>query len=247
MTLKIREFYSPNFYTKPRNLKSIKFLIFHYTGMKNEKVAIRRLTTIQSEVSTHYLVKKNGIILRMVPDLHVAWHAGSSRWKKYKSLNKNSIGIEITNPGHQYGYAFFSQKQIKSIIELSKVLIKKYKIKKNNILGHSDISPDRKKDPGEKFPWQKLYNNRIGIWHNLNKNMLFTLRKKKITSKEIKLFHTNLKKFGYSAKSLSKVNKYKYKILLIKAFQRRFRPELINGIIDQECLIISNKINTFSL
>ena len=215
--------------------------------MKNEKVAIRRLTTIQSEVSTHYLVKKNGIILRMVPDLHVAWHAGSSRWKKYKSLNKNSIGIEITNPGHQYGYAFFSQKQIKSIIELSKVLIKKYKIKKNNILGHSDISPDRKKDPGEKFPWQKLYNNRIGIWHNLNKNMLFTLRKKKITSKEIKLFHTNLKKFGYSAKSLSKVNKYKYKILLIKAFQRRFRPELINGIIDQECLIISNKINTFSL
>ena len=215
--------------------------------MKNEKVAIKRLTKIQSEVSTHYLVKKNGIILRMVPDLHVAWHAGSSRWKKYKFLNKNSIGIEITNPGHQYGYAFFSQKQIKSIIELSKVLIKKYKIKKNNILGHSDISPDRKKDPGEKFPWQKLYNNRIGIWHNLNKNMLFTLRKKKITSKEIKLFHTNLKKFGYSAKSLSKVNKYKYKILLIKAFQRRFRPELINGIIDQECLIISNKINTFSL
>ncbi len=215
--------------------------------MKNEKVAIKRLTKIQSEVSTHYLIKKNGIILRMVPDLHVAWHAGRSRWKKYKSLNKNSIGIEITNPGHQYGYAFFSQKQIKSIIELSKVLIKKYKIKKNNILGHSDISPDRKKDPGEKFPWQKLYNNRIGIWHNLNKNMLFTLRKKKITSKEIKLFHTNLKKFGYSAKSLSKVNKYKYKILLIKAFQRRFRPELINGIIDQECLIISNKINTFSL
>jgi len=247
MTLKIRELYSPNFYTKPRNLKSIKFLIFHYTGMKNEKVAIKRLTKIQSEVSTHYLVKKNGIILRMVPDLHVAWHAGSSRWKKYKSLNKNSIGIEITNPGHQYGYAFFSKKQIKSIIELSKVLIKKYKIKKNNILGHSDISPERKKDPGEKFPWQKLYNNRIGIWHNLNKNMLFKLRKKKITSKEIKLFHTNLKKFGYSAKSLSKVNKYKYKILLIKAFQRRFRPELINGIIDQECLIISNKINTFIL
>ena len=129
--------------------------------MKNEKSAIKRLTDIQSQVAAHYLIKKNGEIINMVPDLYIAWHAGISYWNKENSLNKSSIGIEITNPGHQFGYENFSKKQINSLIKLSKILIKKYKINKKNFLGHSDIAPDRKKDPGEKFPWKYLAKKKL--------------------------------------------------------------------------------------
>ena len=242
MALKIREIYSPNFDSNRRKSKIIRFLIFHYTGMKKEKEAIQKLTNIQSEVSTHYFIKKNGEIIRMVPDLYVAWHAGISRWKKYKLLNKNSIGIEISNPGYQFGYVNFSKKQIKSLIKLTIILIKKYKINKNHILGHSDVAPDRKMDPGEKFPWEVLYKNKIGTWHNLNNNKLSFFRRKTVSVKEICLFMKNLVKLGYPNKGSIVKNKEKYHRLLIKAFQRRFRPELINGNIDQECLLILNKL-----
>ena len=122
--------YSPNFYPKKRKLKQIKFIIFHYTGMKKEKDAISRLINIKSKVSSHYFIKKNGEILNLVPDLYVAWHAGVSRWKNYSSLNKNSIGIEISNAGHDFNYNNFTKKQINSVYKLSRFLIKKYKIKK---------------------------------------------------------------------------------------------------------------------
>ena len=164
--------YSPNFDSNKRKSKQIKFLIFHYTGMKKESEAIKRLTNIQSEVSSHYLIKKNGDIVVMVPDLYVAWHAGKSSWKSFKSLNKNSIGIEISNPGHEHKYINFSKKQIQSIIYLSKLLIKKYKIKSCNVLGHSDIAPFRKKDPGEKFPWKNLAKFGVGKWYSLSNKIL---------------------------------------------------------------------------
>ena len=125
MTLKIREIYSTNFDSKRRKRNKIRFLVFHYTGMRKEEKAIQRLIKIQSEVGTHYFIKRNGEILRMVPDLYTAWHAGVSKWGKYKLLNKNSIGIEISNPGHQFGYINFSKKQINSTVKLSKILIKK--------------------------------------------------------------------------------------------------------------------------
>ena len=242
MTLKIREIYSPNFDSRPRKNKNIRFLIFHYTGMKNEKEAIQRLTKAQSEVATHYFIKRNGEIIRMVPDLYKAWHAGISHWGKYSSLNKYSIGIEVSNPGHQFGYINFSKKQIKSLIKLTRVLVKKYRIKKNHILGHSDIAPNRKKDPGEKFPWKILYKNKIGLWHNLNNKTLISLRGKPVSFKELTLFMKNLIKFGYPYKSIIMKNKLKNNKIFIKAFQRRFRPELINGNIDKECLLIMNKL-----
>ena len=122
--------HSPNFNIKKRKPNQIKFIIFHYTGMKKESEAIERLTNIKSKVSSHYLVKNNGEIVIMVPDLYEAWHAGTSSWKNFKSLNKNSIGIEISNPGHNSNYKKFSKKQIWSIKKLSKFLIKKYEIKK---------------------------------------------------------------------------------------------------------------------
>ena len=247
MTIKTRLIYSPNFDAKKRKQKDIRFLIFHYTGIKKEKNAIKKLTKIQSQVSTHYLIKINGEIIEMVPDLYVAWHAGVSHWGKYKLLNKYSIGIEISNPGHQFGYVNFSKKQIKSLIKLTKILINKYKIKKNCLLAHSDIAPDRKLDPGEKFPWKILFKNKIGIWHNFSNKKLNSLRYKTVSVKEISLFMKSLRKLGYPAKSNIFKNKLKFKKLLIKAFQRRFRPEMISGKIDQECLLIINKLTSIKV
>ena len=227
--------YSPNFDFNKRKYKQIKFLIFHYTGMKKESESIKRLTNIQSEVSSHYLIKKNGEIVVMVPDLYVAWHAGKSSWKSFKSLNKNSIGIEISNPGHEHKYINFSKKQIRSIIYLGKLIIKKYKIKSCNVLGHSDIAPFRKKDPGEKFPWKNLAKFGVGKWHSLSNKILKKNRMKKIDVNEEKKFFKFLFKIGYSKKILNKKT-------LVIAFQRRFRQELINGKIDQECLLISQNL-----
>ena len=124
MPLKTILNYSPSFNSTKRRRKKIKFIIFHYTGMKKESDAISRLTEIQSEVSCHYLIKKSGEIIKMVPDLYIAWHAGKSSWQNYKSLNKDSIGVEITNPGHEFNYNKFSKKQITSLLKLSKLLIK---------------------------------------------------------------------------------------------------------------------------
>ena len=242
MALKTSLNYSPNFNSKKRTSKQIKFIIFHYTGMKKESDAINKLIEIQSEVSCHYLIKNNGEIVKMVPDLYIAWHAGESSWKNYKSLNQNSIGIEITNPGHEHGYKKFTQKQITSLLRLSKFLIKEYKISPKNILGHSDIAVVRKKDPGEKFPWEYLSKNKIGVWHTENKQDLTKKRKLKTNKIEESIFFRNLFKIGYSKKYLKDKSKNKYLRELVKTFQRRFRQELVDGKTDQECLLISKNL-----
>ena len=242
MSNKLMINYSPNFSSNTRITKNIKFLIFHYTGMTSEKKAINRLTNEKSKVSSHYFIKRNGELILMVPDLYIAWHAGKSVWKKYKSLNKYSIGIELSNKGHGKGYQKFSKKQILSLIRISKLIIKKYKIKKFNILGHSDVAYNRKKDPGEKFPWQFLAKKKIGIWHNLNNNNLLKFRGTKINDDENKRLLLYLSKIGYF---LNKRSNLQIKKLLV-AFQRRFRPELINGKFDRECLIIAKKLSKLS-
>ena len=191
--------YSPNFNLPKRLKHNIKFIIIHYTGMKKESAAIKRLQNPKSKVSSHYLIKRNGEIINLVPDLFEAWHAGVSSWKNFKSLNKNSIGIEITNPGHQHGYKRFSKKQIFSLQKLLNILVKKYKIKKKYILGHSDISPGRKKDPGEKFPWEMLAKNKLSFWHNLDQKKIKKFREKKLTTRiDENLFLKNLHKIGYN-------------------------------------------------
>jgi len=244
MAIKTTLNFSPNFDPKKRKTNQIKFLIFHYTGMKTEKAAIDRLIDIKSRVSAHYLIKQNGEIITLVPDLYTAWHAGKSVWKNYTSLNKDSIGIEIVNPGHDINYKKFSKIQLAALVRLSKFLIKKYRINLKNILGHSDIAPERKKDPGEKFPWKLLSKKKIGYWHNLNQNELIKNRNLKTSSKEKNLFLTNLFKIGYQKKFLynSNFNHISFDQIISKAFQRRFRPEIINGKIDQECLLISQNL-----
>ena len=232
--------YSPNFNLPKRTKKTIKFIILHYTGMREEASAIKRLCDFNSKVSAHYFIKKNGDILNLVPDLYEAWHAGKSSWKNFKSINKYSIGIEIQNSGHYYSYEKFSIKQINSVKKLIKKLIKIYKINRKNILGHSDISPSRKKDPGEKFPWKNLSKNKLAYWHSLKESKLVKLRLGKVDLNEKKEFIKNLYKLGYSKiKFIKSVNENK---ILTKAFQRRFRQTLINGKIDKECLLISKNL-----
>ena len=234
----IKQFYSINFDVTKRKKENIKFVVFHYTGMISEKSSVKRLCNEDSKVSCHYFIKKNGSIINLVPDKYISWHAGVSYWKSLKLINKYSIGVEIHNPGHQYGYKDFNKKQINAIRRLSLKLAKKYKFKKNNFLGHSDIAPNRKKDPGEKFPWELLSKYRIGTWHSINKKLLYESRLKKVDSSEKKLFLNHLKKMGYFFKK----NNPNFNLCVVEAFQRRFRPQLINGKIDLECFMIAKSL-----
>ena len=232
--------YSPNFSTTKRKKKNIRFIIIHYTGMQNELSALKRLCDIKAKVSAHYFIKKNGSVLNLVPPIYKAWHAGTSSWKDLKSLNKYSIGIEIQNSGHDNKYEKFSQKQIISTKKLLRYLINKYKISLKNVLGHSDIAPDRKKDPGEKFPWKDLAKSKLSQWHNLDEKKLKRERLISLNLVEESNFMVNLTKIGYF--KISQKNNNSKKKIIIKAFQRHFRQKLINGIPDKECLIISNNL-----
>ena len=232
--------YSPNFSTTKRKKKNIRFIIIHYTGMQNELSALKRLCDIKAKVSAHYFIKKNGSVLNLVPPVYEAWHAGKSSWKDLKSLNKYSIGIEIQNSGHDNKYEKFSQKQIISTKKLLRYLINKYKISLKNVLGHSDVAPDRKKDPGEKFPWKDLAKSKLSQWHNLDEKKLKRERLISLNLVEESNFMVNLTKIGYF--KISQKNNNSKKRIITKAFQRHFRQKLINGIPDKECLIISNNL-----
>ena len=238
--LNLSRYYSINFDLPKRAKQSIKFIIIHYTGMKVESKAIERLVNPKSKVSAHYFIRNDGTIINMVPDGYVAWHAGVSNWKNFKSLNKYSIGVELSNPGHNHGYKNFSHKQIVSLIKLLKIFIKEYKIKRQHILGHSDIAPLRKKDPGERFPWKKLEKERVCFWHKLNEKETKIYRNKRLSIIEKKIFLKNLYQFGYCQIKERAINQnISY---LTKAFQRRFRQELVNGKIDKECFLISKSL-----
>ena len=230
----IKALNSPNFSTKTRAYKDIKLIVIHYTGMQSRIESIKRLLSLKHKVSCHYLIDRRGQILKMVEEDKVAWHAGKSKWKNFINLNKNSIGIEIVNKGHELGYEKFTLRQINSLIKICKNLKKKYKINNSNIVGHSDIAPLRKKDPGEKFPWKKLYKNNIGIWYKKLK-----IKSEKFDDRKLeKLFFKNLFKIGY--RYFSKTRRTKNDIFLIKAFQRRFLLNNVTGKIDQKTYKISH-------
>ena len=235
--------YSINFdpIRRPNNL--INFIIIHYTGMRSENDSISRLKDHKSKVSSHFFIKNSGKVIELVPERYIAWHAGKSSWKKFRSLNKFSIGIEIHNPGHDYRYKSFNKKQIKSLINLLKIIKSKYNISNKNILGHSDIAPDRKKDPGEKFPWKYLSKFNLAIWHNINLKKCKEARNIVIDSNDQKIFLKNLYKIGYcKIYKYDKINNLK---LLTIAFQRKFRQELVDGIVDRECFLISENLKKY--
>ncbi len=151
----IRYIGSPNYDQKTN--RKVKYLIIHYTGMKSQQVAVKRLQSKVAKVSCHYLISKTGFVYQMVKDQNIAWHAGKSKWRKDKNLNSSSLGIELVNNGKEK----FPKKQINSLIKLIIKLKKKHKIKIKNVLGHEDIAPGRKFDPGPLFPWGLLNKNKL--------------------------------------------------------------------------------------
>jgi N-acetylmuramoyl-L-alanine amidase len=231
---------SPNYTSKTRSLKNIKFVIIHYTGMQSEIESLERLKDPKHKVSCHYLVNRKGKIIQMVKDDKIAWHAGKSKWQNFKNVNKNSIGIELVNKGHEFGYQSFTNVQIKNLIYLCKKIKKKYKIKNEFFLGHSDVAPLRKSDPGEKFPWKKLSENNLGTWF-VNKSIII----KNINNKEMReLFFKNLHKIGYRYFQIYK--KSIKETLVIKSFQQRYFPQNISGKIDKKTFIISHLLAQYA-
>jgi N-acetylmuramoyl-L-alanine amidase len=206
---------SPNF--NERQLP-VSMIVLHYTGMESAQAALTRLTDPAAEVSAHYLIDEDGTIHSLVAEDKRAWHAGKAHWRGITDINSASIGIELVNPGHEYGYREFAPAQIDALIPLLAEIKDRYEITRGNIVGHSDIAPTRKQDPGELFPWGQLARLRLAL-PRPTKNLMDPLWGDAG-------FLLALERFGYEVTD---------KLAAVVAFQRRFRPELIDGEIDGEC------------
>lgn len=231
----IEKYKSPNFNNR-KKLAIIKYIILHYTAMDNYLEAIEHLCNKSNKVSSHFLINKNGKIFYLVDLKFRAWHAGKSSWQGTCDINSESIGIELDNSGHFNNFEKFNEKQINVLGKLLGFLIKKFKIPKTNILGHSDIAPYRKFDPGQKFPWIKLKKKQYVYFPkklseiNYNKIDEHLDQKNLISVKNKSLFI--LKIIGYDV-SLAKKNVKNFQ-MLIKAYQMHYRKSLVSGIIDTE-------------
>lgn len=193
-------------------------LVLHYTGMLDAPSAIARLCDSEAKVSAHYLVSEYGEVVQMVAEEHRAWHAGRSHWRGIEAVNDVSIGIELVNPGHEHGYRAFPDLQIDALIPLMQSIIARHGITRGNVVGHSDVAPARKQDPGELFPWARLARLRLALpspTQNLADPMWSDAG-----------FLVALERFGYDVSDAQAA---------IVAFQRRFRPDNLDGVIDGEC------------
>lgn len=209
---------SPNHDQRSR---PISMIVLHYTDMLSAEEAIERLCDPAAGVSAHYLVTKTGDVVRMVPEERRAWHAGRSYWRGLTNVNDDSVGIEIDNPGHSNGYEPFAEAQIDAVVRLVADIKQRHKITRGNVVGHSDVAPARKRDPGELFPWAQLARLRLAL-PRPTKNLMDPCWTEAG-------FLLALERFGYDVSD---------KMAAIIAFQRRFRPELIDGEIDAECRMI---------
>ena len=209
---------SPNFDARAL---PVTMIVLHYTGMQDAQSAIDRLRDPQAKVSAHYVVDEDGRILRLVAEDKRAWHAGTSRWRGIEDVNSASIGIEIVNPGHEHGYRPFAEEQIDALIPLVAEIKERHAVTRGNVVGHSDIAPTRKQDPGELFPWSRLARLRLAL-PRPTRNLMDP-------GWSDAGFLVALDRFGYDVSD---------KLAAVVAFQRRFRPELIDGTIDGECRCI---------
>jgi len=209
---------SPNFDSRDQ---AISMVVLHYTGMQDAESAIARLRAPEARVSAHYLIAEDGQILRMVDEANRAWHAGLSYWRGVSPVNGCSIGIEIVNPGHEFGYRPFTDEQMEALIPLLAEIVDRYQIPRANIVGHSDVAPARKQDPGELFDWARLARHGLAVARPAR-----DLVDPHWTDGG---FLLALERWGYDIRD---------GLAAIVAFQRRFRPERIDGIVDGECRAI---------
>ena len=233
--MKFIDKYKSASFNKRKKGTFLNYIILHYTAMKDYKEALNHLCDKNNKVSSHFLINKSGDIFYLVNIVNRAWHAGKSNWQKVSDINSESIGIEIDNSGHLYDNENYTSKQINSLIKLLKYISYICPFKKHNILGHSDISPYRKIDPGEKFPWIKLKKNNLSFLPNklsqnntnqIDKYLINKLGEKNRKQKSLYM----LKKIGYDIEP-AKNNNTKF-IMLIKAYQMHYRQSLVSGKLD---------------
>jgi N-acetylmuramoyl-L-alanine amidase len=206
-------------------------IVLHYTGMRDTAAALAKLCTSGSEVSTHYVVMEDGYIVQCVPEARRAWHAGAAVWEGETDINSCSIGIEIANPGHSYGYPDFPKRQIAAVTTLCRSIFTRYRIPAWRVLGHSDVAPARKQDPGEKFPWRVLHAAGIGLW--IKPAPVVPTGKKFVLGENdpaIADMQGLLAKYGYDIPASGNFDGATRDIII--AFQRHFRPALVDGIAD---------------
>lgn len=206
-------------------------LIMHYTGMETGEAALERLRDPEAKVSSHYLVEEDGRIFRLVPEERRAWHAGVSFWKGQQALNGTSIGIEIVNPGHEFGYRPFPEAQIAAVIALTADIRSRWMIDDARIVGHSDIAPDRKIDPGELFPWKRLAEAGHGLWAEAPPAPGAAIAEGEEGAAVFAL-QAGLTRLGYNLPPSGKYDRDTTTV--VSAFQRHWRPERFDGIADGE-------------
>ncbi len=195
----------------------VSMVVLHYTGMKSADEALERMCDPAAEVSAHYMIDEEGLVTSLVPEDKRAWHAGRSYWRGVTDLNSASIGIELVNPGHEWGYRPFPEPQMDALLPLLADIIDRHDIPRANVVGHSDIAPVRKLDPGEYFDWARL--GQLGLALEIPK------AKMNLFYDNPGAFYLALERFGYDISDGRAA---------VSAFQRRWRPEIIDGVIDGE-------------
>jgi N-acetylmuramoyl-L-alanine amidase len=225
--LHIEEQPSPNHDERPDGTV-VDILVLHYTGMQSGADAIARLRDPEARVSSHYVVEEDGLIHLLVPEQRRAWHAGISHWRGRETLNATSIGIEIVNPGHEWGYRPFPVMQLVSVCDLCLGILSRHPIPARNVVAHSDIAPDRKQDPGELFDWEGLARNGVGLWPGgVDLGDGRPLR----SAEEVRLVRAALAHIGYRVEHEGRSDPELRTVL--RAFQRHWRPESITGEADE--------------
>jgi N-acetylmuramoyl-L-alanine amidase len=219
---------SPNFNarTAPPDM-----LVLHYTGMKTGEAALARLRDPEAKVSSHYLVEEDGRVFALVAEARRAWHAGRSFWKSETDINSASVGIEIVNPGHEYGYRAFPEAQVAAVIDLVADVRTRWTIPDGRILGHSDVAPDRKEDPGELFPWKRLAEEGHGLWAEPAPAPGLPL-KLGDDGPGVFALQAGLTRLGYDSAPSGRYDAATATI--VRAFQRHWRPTKVDGLADGE-------------
>ncbi|MCE9522055.1 MAG: N-acetylmuramoyl-L-alanine amidase [Alphaproteobacteria bacterium] len=237
--MKIVERPSPNFNERV-GVAGPDILIMHYTGMQSCEAAVARLTSAEAKVSSHYTIDEDGTIYAHVPEQLRAWHAGVSHWRGESDINSRSIGIEIVNPGHEFGYRDFPEAQIEAVIRLSKAIVGRHAIPKRNVIGHSDIAPGRKTDPGELFPWKRLATVGLGVWVDAPPAHKAPLARGASGERVIAL-QAGLATFGYGIDVNGTYDERTE--IVVSAFQRHFRPANFDGVADGETVARLKALN----
>jgi N-acetylmuramoyl-L-alanine amidase len=209
-------------------------LVLHYTGMPTGAAALSRLCDASAKVSAHYVVEEDGRVFRLVPEERRAWHAGAAYWRGHRDINGRSIGIEIVNPGHEFGYRAFPPKQMAAVLELAREIVKRHRIPARNVVGHSDVAPERKEDPGELFDWAFLAHHGVGLWPEINVRPRGRDFGEGAHDAAIADTQAKLNRWGYDVPTHGTLDARTARVLV--AFQRHFRPSRLDGRLDADTL-----------